>query len=227
MLYLVIFLCAAILAQKLIYFGSYMTSASTFVLPFTFVLSDVISEVYGYAAARSLIWSALFCEFVFAAIMLIAVHIHSPNMISNADAYTTVFGTFMRIFIGNFIAMVSATFLNIYVLLKWKIRLKGKHFWLRSLSASTVGEFVFTFTCVIIAFAGVIPLNKIPQLIITSFLFKLIFNPLAVTPATILVFILKRKEGIKSDNDSYDFNPFKITSKPVISSLSAINQKFF
>jgi len=210
LLYFVFFLTAAILAHKLVYFGHYMTSVSTFVLPFTFVLADVIAEVYGYAEARKLIWSALVCEFIFAVIMFIAVHIHSPSVLDNTDAYKEVFGTFMRIFIGNFIAMVSATFLNIYFLVKWKILMQGKYFWLRSLGSSIIGEFIFTFTCVLIAFIGVIPVSKIPQLIITSFLFKTIFNPLAVIPATILMIYLKKKEKIKAYEYSMNFNPFKL-----------------
>lgn len=211
LLYFVFFLAAAILAHKLVYFGQYMTSVSTFILPFTFVLLDVIAEVYGYSAARRLIWSALVCEFVFAIIMFIAVHIHSPSVIDNADAYKEVFGKFMRIFTGNFIAMVCATFLNVYFLIKWKILLRGRYFWLRSLGSSAIGEFIFTFTCVLIVFIGVIPAANIPQLVITSFLFKAIFNPLAVIPAAILSRFLKKKEGDVLES-SVDFNPFKLAT---------------
>lgn len=209
MMYLVFFLSAAILAHKLVYFANYMTSVSTFILPFTFVLADVIAEVYGYRAARNIIWSALLCEFIFAMIMYIAVQIHSPSILDNTDAYKEVFGTFLRIFIGNFTAMILATFLNIYFLLKWKFLLKGKYFWLRSLFSSAIGEFTFTVTCVIIAFLGVIPTYSIPQLILTSFLFKCIFNPIAVMPATLLMTYIKARENIGTETDSIDFNPFK------------------
>lgn len=207
MFYLVFFLSSAILAHKLVYFGHYMTSVSTFVLPFTFVLSDVIAEVYGYSLSRQLIWSALVSEFLFAIIMLIAVNIHSPNVLSNSDAYKVVFSSFMRIFIGNVVAMVSSNFLNIYVITKSKILLRGGFFWLRSLGASIVGEFIFTFVCVIIAFAGVVKISEIPGLIVTSFLFKVIFNPLAVVPASYLVSCLKRKEGVDIYDTDTDFNP--------------------
>lgn len=187
-----------------------MTSISTFVLPFTFVLLDVIAEVYGYNVTRKLIWSALICEFIFAVIMLIAVHIHSPSIMDNADAYKEAFGKFMRIFIGNFVAMVCATFFNVYCLIKWKFLLNGRYFWLRSMGSSAIGEFIFTLTCVLIAFLGVIPLASIPQLIITSFLFKVIFNPLAVIPATISMGYLKKKEEIDTYEYGINFNPFQL-----------------
>lgn len=210
MFYLVFFLSSAILAHKLVYFGKYMTSVSTFVLPFTFVLSDVIAEVYGYSLSRQLIWAALISEFLFAMIMLIAVSIHSPHVLSNSDAYKTVFSSFTRIFIGNVLAMVSSIFLNIYAITKSKILLKGRFFWLRSLGASIVGEFIFTFVCVIVAFAGVIPVADMPQLILTSFLFKVIFNPLAIIPASYLVPYLKKKENIDFYDYETNFNPIKM-----------------
>jgi len=212
MLYLVFFLSAAILAHKLVYFGHYMTSVSTFVLPFSFVLVDIIAEVYGYAVARKLIWSALVCEFVFATIMLLAVHLNSPGVLNNTDAYKEVFGTFMRIFIGNFIAMVGASFFNIYILVKWKFLLKGRYFWLRSLGSSGVGEFIFTFTCVLIAFVGVVPAASIPQLVVTSFLFKAIFNPIIVFPAAIFMNFLKKREGVDVYEYNINFSPFKLSS---------------
>ncbi|PIZ05186.1 MAG: hypothetical protein COY58_00600 [Gammaproteobacteria bacterium CG_4_10_14_0_8_um_filter_38_16] len=212
MFYLVFFLSSAILAHKLVYFGNYMTSVSTFVLPFTFILADVIAEVYGYALSRQLIWAALLSEFLFAIIMLIAVSIHSPHALSNSGAYKTVFSSFTRIFIGNVIAMISSIFINIYAITKSKILLKGRFFWLRSLGASIVGEFIFTLICVIIAFAGVTPISDMPQLILTSFLFKVIFNPLAVIPASYLVPYLKKKENIDVYDTETDFNPIKIGS---------------
>ncbi len=215
MFYLVFFLSSAILAHKLVYFGKYMTSVSTFVLPFTFALSDVIAEVYGYALSRQLIWSALLSEFLFAIIMLIAVSIHSPHVLSNSDAYKAIFSTFTRIFIGNVIAMLSSIFLNIYAITKSKILLKGRFFWLRSLGASFVGEFIFTLVCVIIAFAGVIPTSDMPQLILTSFLFKVIFNPLAVIPASYLVPYLKKKENMDFYDTETNFNPIKIDTESI------------
>lgn len=211
MFYLVFFLSSAILAHKLVYFGHYMTSVSTFVLPFTFVLSDVIAEVYGYSLSRQLVWAALLSELLFAVIMLIAVSIHSPHVLSNSGAYKAVFSSFTRIFIGNVLAMVSSIFLNIYAITKSKILLKGRFFWLRSLGASVVGEFIFTFVCVIVAFVGVIPINDMPQLILTSFLFKVIFNPLAVIPASYLVPYLKKKENIDFYDTETNFNPIKIS----------------
>lgn len=211
MFYITVFLAAAILAHKLVYFGHYMTSVSTFVLPLSFVLSDIIAEVYGYAYARQLIWSSLFCEVAFALIMLVAVNIDSPSLIKTSDAYHEIFGSFIRISIGNVIAMLTATFINVYLLTKWKMALNGKLFWLRSLGSSSIGEFVFTFICVIISFYGVVDTAKIPQLILTSFIFKIIFNPIAVVPANIYANWLKRTE----DNDHYDlktnFNPFNLS----------------
>lgn len=210
MFYLIFFLSSAILAHKLVYIGKYMTSVSTFVLPFTFFLADVITEVYGYAFARKLIWSALASELLFSIIILIAVNIDSSALLRNGSAYHEVFGSFMRIFIGNAIAMISSVFINIYAVSKWKILLKGKYFWMRSLSASIIGEFIFTFTCVLIAFVGVIPLSKLPQLIFTSFLFKVFFNVTAIGPATILASYLKRTEKIDIYDLNVNFNPFKM-----------------
>ena len=102
--------------------------------------------------------------------------------------------------------------LNAYAISKFKKFLNGKYFWLRSLAASTIGEFVFVIICYVIEFWGMVSFSKLCHLILVGYLVKLLVNPILVIPTTILVYLLKKFEGIDLYNNSVAFNPIKINS---------------
>jgi uncharacterized integral membrane protein (TIGR00697 family) len=107
-------------------------------MPLWFVLGDVIAEVYGYKAARHVIWMAIICQFIFALSCAILISFDSPDGWANQGAYNQVLGKLPRVAFASFFAIVSGAFINAYAISKWKILLHGKYFWLRSLGASAV-----------------------------------------------------------------------------------------
>ena len=210
MLYCTIALSSIVMTHKLLPIGHVLvTSVSTFIVPITYVLSDVIAAVYGYRIARKMIWTFLLCEFVFALICDSLLLLPTVSPIDTAIAYQIVVGPFMRIFLGSFIGVLLGSLINIYLITKWKILVKGRYFWLRSVGSSTIGELVFTVLSIEVIFFHQIPENTILQLMLTSYAFKVIFSIIVVFPATILVYFLKNKENIDLVGGSLNANPLK------------------
>lgn len=210
MLYMTIKLITVILIYKIVLIGPFSATASTFIMPFWFFLGDIIAEVYGYKISRHVIWMAMLCQFLFAFTCYALIQLQSPPMWLYQSAYEQILGKLPRVALASFLAIVLGAFINVYILTKWKILLKGKYFWLRSLGASTIGETVFTLIAYLTEFLGVVPFSKILQLMSISFAVKLIFGPLLVIPASIIAKIVKKVEGVDCYDFSTDFNPFKM-----------------
>ena len=114
----------------------------------------------------------------------------------------------MRVFFGMLLAVVVGSFLNAYALTKWKILLLGRFYWLRSVSASAVGQLCFTFISLTFDLLHVVPLHTLAELIFVSYTVKLIFTPIAAVPAVYIVAYLKNLEGIDVYDVNTNFNPF-------------------
>lgn len=226
MLFMTIKLTTIVLIYKIIHIGHFSASASTLVIPLWFLMGDVITEVYGYKIARHIIWIAVICQFIFAFLCSSLISFSPALILNHQDAYSQVLGKLPRVTFASSLAIIGGAFINVYVVSKWKILLKGKYFWLRSLGATAVGELVFTTAAYLIEFLGVVPYTALFQLMIISYIIKLILNPLLIIPSQIIATTLKRLEGIDTYDYGTNFNPFKINFNDEIpSSLNPINIK--
>jgi uncharacterized integral membrane protein (TIGR00697 family) len=210
MLYMTIKLITVLLIYKVIVVFGFSATASTLVMPFWFFLGDIITEVYGYKAARRLIWAAIFCQCIFALVCAGMIKLDSPIFWTGQAAYDQVLGKLPKVAFASSLAIMCGAFINAYALAKWKILLKGKYFWARSLGASSIGELIFTALAYLIEFSGIVPIPALVQLMMISFVVKLILGPLLVIPAMIITSILKKLEGIDVYDYCTNFNPFKL-----------------
>jgi uncharacterized integral membrane protein (TIGR00697 family) len=216
MFYITIKLITVLVIYKLVAIGSINTTAATIIIPLWFLTGDVISEVYGYDVSKQIIWSALICQFIFALICSSIIHLPSPSSFTHQAAYDHVLGNLPRVAFASFAAIVCGAFINAYTVAKWKVLLKGRLFWLRSLGASIIGEAVFVIISLGMEFFGVVPLSTLLQLILVSFTMKIALNPILVIPSSILTAWLKKIEKIDVYDYDLKFNPLKITfKKPV------------
>jgi len=213
MMYVTIMLCSGVLTHRLIQLGPVYTMAGTLVAPLWFTLSDIIAEIYGYKIARKLVWFGFICQTIFAIACNFLIHMPSPNFLDNQNAYSTVLGSILHTCLSAFVAYIFAGFLNIYLISKWKILLMGRYFWLRSLGASTISEFIFTTLAVFFIQVGKLPLNQILTIIMVSYTLKVIYTIVLAFPANLLVFVIKKADGINVYDYSTNFNPFKLTSE--------------
>lgn len=217
MLYITIILSANLLIYKLTHFGSIVVSAGTFIIPLWYILADIIAEVYGYEIIRRLIWQSLFCTLIFSVICDALIKLPSPiGMLSHQAAFNYILGNLIRIFFGMLLAVVIGSFLNAFILTKWKILLRGKFYWLRSLSSSAIGQFCFTFISLFFDLFKMVPFHVLAELIAVSYIIKLIVTPIAVIPASLIASYLKRFEYVDVYDTNTNFNPFRLEVKNTI-----------
>ena len=176
------------------------------VFPFTFLLSDVITEVYSYKYSRFLIWCVLLTLGVFTFFASISMLI--PTAIVNYG-YVNVFENYPRLYLGVAIATLFSFSINNYIISKLKIKMAGKHFWLRSIMSTSVGHAAFSATWVVIFHFNEIASLALLKLILDMYIWKMTFEIIATPIATVLSRWLKQKEGDIYDTNT-NFNPFKL-----------------
>jgi uncharacterized integral membrane protein (TIGR00697 family) len=210
MLFLVFALCDIISVYRLTTIGSLTIAAGIYILPFYYFLEDLIAEVYGYKRFRQTIWSMLIATFVFAFIITFIIHLPTPPLWPQNQAYLNVFSHLYRVVIGGgCIAVMSGAFINGYIISKWKILLRGRYFWIRSLGASAIGQAVQNVLGCLLLYTHLLPFNKVLQMMLPLYLIQISIFFLISIPGAYVVGLLKKLEGIEAFDQNVNFNPFK------------------
>jgi queuosine precursor transporter len=213
MLYLTADLTSAALCYKFVKIHVVFFSAETLIFPFTYLITDVIAEVYGYSVARKLIWFVLFFDTLFGLLTSLLVQLPSP-MPETQHIYNVVFASLLRGSAGEIAGVLAGIFINIYAISKLKILTSGKYFWIRSISSSLVGEAVLVLVAMPIIFLGTTSsLSELWLLMLFSYLYKIIFALIAAYPATLAVRAIKKIEKIDVYDYDINYNPFAVFSK--------------
>jgi queuosine precursor transporter len=212
-LFVAILLISNIASTKITTFGPFTLDAGTILFPLSYILGDILTEVYGFARARKVIWIGFFCNILMAAIfMLVAVLPASPDW-PNQSAFEAILGQTPRIVLASMIAYFAGSFMNAFVLAKLKLRTNGKQLWSRTIGSTLVGQLFDTLLFIIIAFWGVLPTEVLVSLVVSNYLFKVGIEVL-FTPITYgIVNKLKKTEHEDYFDKKTDFNPFALTSK--------------
>ncbi|MBY0377373.1 MAG: queuosine precursor transporter [Gammaproteobacteria bacterium] len=210
MLYITMLLASVITTMYLVEILGFTFNMGAAVIPCMYFLGDIIAEVYGYKYSRNLIWYALLCDIVFISIAVATVHLPTPAYWHQQTEFQTVLGNLDRLIVSGIIAFPASEFINVYILSKFKILLKGSYFWIRSFTSSLIGEFSLALLGSIIIFYNTLSMRQIFFLALSSFAIKLCFSFFAVVPATLLQKWLKRVEKTDVDDSNTNFNPFKL-----------------
>jgi uncharacterized integral membrane protein (TIGR00697 family) len=218
MLYMSIMLCNAILTNRYVGTDILFVLGGTFTSPFVFILDDIIAEIYGYKITQALILSGFFAQTVFTVICLVVTNSPHPTFFKGEEAYSSILGSsLLRINISGFIAYITANLINSFILSRWKVLLKGRYFWLRSLGASTFSEALYSLIAIFMMEIASIPFNTILQVVLLSFSIKAMYSIIFAGPASLLVNYLKKFTG----TDVYDFpkhfTPFNYSNRETVS----------
>jgi uncharacterized integral membrane protein (TIGR00697 family) len=180
--------------------------------PISYVFGDVLTEVYGYARARRVIWAG-FAGLAFAAVMAAVVVALPPAPFwKNQDAYQIAFGTTWRIAAASMLAYFCGEFANSFVLAKMKILTAGRWLWTRTIGSTIVGEAVDSSLFYPLAFynSGIMPNEILPAIMLAQFVGKVVVE-VVFTPLTyVVVGFLKRAENEDYFDRNTDFSPFKL-----------------
>ena len=206
-LYVAMQLISDITAGKIIQLFTAPISVAVLYFPITYIFSDILTEVYGYARARSVVWTVLFCSVLAGLIYQLAVYLPPAVGFDANDAYARVLGSVPRILLGGWIAVWAGGILNDYILAKMKVWTNGKHLWARTIGSTVVGEFANTVLFFTIALYAVLPNNLLIASILSGWLIKVAIE-IIFTPWT---YVVVRKLKTLENEDYYDrdtnFNP--------------------
>lgn len=198
-----------IIAVKLITFAGLVLPAGVILFPVAYIIGDILTEVYGFARARQVIWTGFFCNLLAVAAIWIAGRLTPPpfwaigvfdSPETAQQAYQAILGFTPRLLLASFLAYLVGEFLNSIVLAKLKVRTEGRYLWLRTVSSTIVGQGADSLVFITIAFWGIFPAFAIGGAILSQWLFKVLFEALATPFTYMIVNALKRSEGV----DVYD-----------------------
>jgi uncharacterized integral membrane protein (TIGR00697 family) len=191
--------------------GLWPFGAGILFFPVSYVLGDVLTEVYGYARARRCIWTG-FAAMLFMVVMSWVVVALPPDQgWTGQAAYESVFGQVPRIVLASICAFWAGEFANSLVLSKMKLWTRGKHLWTRTIGSTIVGQGVDSLIFYPLAFYGAPdwPVEAMLMVMVSQFILKVSWEAL-LTPVTYgVVGFLKRREGIDVFDERTDFSPFK------------------
>ena len=197
------------------FFGTLTFGSGVLFFPISFIFGDILTEVYGYAASRRVIWAG-FAGLAFASLMAWMILALPPAPFwHDQAAYETAFGSTWRISLAGLIGFAVGEFTNSWIMAKMKIWSAGKHLWQRTISSTVVGESIDTIIFVPLAFwdTGIIPNDKI-SLIVEAQIISKIGVEVAFTPIIYkIIAFLKREESEDYYDYKTNFNPFSLKLK--------------
>lgn len=186
--------------------------AGVLFFPISYVFGDVLTEVYGYARSRRVIWAGFGALIFSAAMAAVIVELPPATFWKNQPAYEIAFGNNWRIVAASMIAYFTGEFVNSFVLAKMKIWSEGRHLWTRTIGSTIFGEGVDSLLFYPLAFygTGIIPDDKLPQVMLAQWVTK-VGVEVVFTPVTYkIVGFLKRAEREDYFDRNTDFNPFTL-----------------
>ncbi len=192
--------------------GPIAFSAAVIFFPLSYVFGDILTEVYGFARARRVIWVG-FTALIFAALMsLMMLALPPASFWDQQAAYETVFGNTWRIVVASITAYLCGEFVNSYVLARMKVWQGGKHLWGRTIGSTLAGQTVDSAIFFPLAFynSGILPNEAILAVAVTELVLKVLIEA-ALTPVTYAVVgRLKAAEQEDYYDRDTDFSPFKV-----------------
>ncbi|MBI5302358.1 MAG: queuosine precursor transporter [Chloroflexi bacterium] len=199
-----------IIVAKLVGIGDVVMSAAIIIFPVSYIFGDILTEVYGYARSRQIIWIGFACNALAVVAIQIGAALPSADFWTGQAAYEQMLGTTPRFLIASLIAYLVGEFMNSFVLAKMKIVTRGRWLWSRTIGSTLIGEAFDTVIFTLIAFTGALEPGAMVNITVTEWTLKCLYEFVA-TPVTYqVVNFLKRAE--REDYYDYytDFNPFNL-----------------
>ena len=206
--FVAVLLISNIASTKILVLGPLTFDGGTLLFPISYIFGDILTEVYGYARSRRVIWGGFAAALLMAAILALVGILPPAQDWAHQDAYDAILGATPRIVAGSLIAYFSGEFSNSWVLAKMKILTHGRWLWMRTVASTLVGEGVDTLLFVFIAFLGVLSTTTLLAVVVSNYVFKCALEAV-LTPITYrIVNGLKKAEHEDYYDYDTDFNPF-------------------
>jgi queuosine precursor transporter len=205
-----VLLISNVASTKMVQIGSFEFDGGTLLFPLAYIFGDILTEVYGYARSRRIIWYGFLMNIIMVAVFMGVAYLPAPEWWGNQDAFMAILGQTPRIVLASMVAYFAGEFSNSYLLAKIKVWMNGRRLWVRTIGSTLVGEGLDTVLFVLIAFYGVFSMNDLIVVIVSNYIFKVgvevVFTPLTY----LIVGKLKKSEGVDFYDKGTNFNPFRL-----------------
>lgn len=209
-LFNVCLIAANILETKIIQVGPFAVTAGLMVFPISYIINDCIAEVWGYKKARFVIWTGFLMNFFVVGMGLLAVHIPAAEYWQGEEHFNFIFNLAPRIVVASLMAFLVGSFLNAYVMSRMKVRSQGKHFSLRAIVSTIVGETADSIIFFPIAFWGIIPPKELVTLMLVQIFLKTMYEVIILPVTVRVVRYVKKVDGSDVYDHDISYNILKI-----------------
>lgn len=194
------------------FYGEYIYGAGVLFFPISYLFGDILTEVYGYARSRKVIWAG-FAALIFASLMAWVVTnlpIAKTMSAEQVQAINLIFGQTPRIVLASLIAFWAGEFVNSFVLAKLKLITSGRFLWMRTIGSTICGEVADSLIFYPVAFFGTWSNEQLISVMIGNYFIKVLWEVFATPFTYLIVGFLKRAEHEDFYDRDTDFNPFSI-----------------
>jgi uncharacterized integral membrane protein (TIGR00697 family) len=195
------------MAVKLIDIAGFIMPAGIVIFPISYIVGDVLTEVYGFRQARKVIWLGFACNFIVVMGLIIGQWLPGAAFWDAQAAYERILGYTPRLLLASFIAYLIGEFANSLVLARMKVATKGRWLWARTIGSTIIGQGLDSLIFILIAFWGTSPAAVLISAIITQWFFKTAYEALATPLTYVVVNHIKREEGVDVYDDKLSLNP--------------------
>ena len=210
-LFITCLLTANVTASKLITAGSLTLTAGIVLFPVSYIVGDVLTEVWGYAATRKVIWLGFACNALMVAAIWLAGALPPAPFWQGQAAWDEILGQTPRILAASLVAYLIGEFANAYVLARLKIATAGRWLWVRTIGSTIVGEGLDSLVFVALAFSGTVASGALAVIFVNQWLIKVVYEGIATPLTYAAVGWLKSRERIDTFDLHTDFNPLRLT----------------
>lgn len=197
-------------AFKLAQYGSFTFPAGLIFFPVTYIFDDILTEVYGFKVSRRVIWMALLANVIIMFGTITTIYLKPSPFWHDQAAYAMIYHAAPRVFFASLLGYLTGEFINSTILAKLKILTSGRYLWLRAIASTVVGVGIDTVVFIHIAFLFTLPYAGLWKIIATMYLFKVVYEMLAVPITCKIANYLKRIDNVDHYDFKTKFNPFSI-----------------
>jgi queuosine precursor transporter len=194
------------------FYGEYIYGAGVLFFPISYLFGDILTEVYGYARSRKVIWAG-FGALIFASLMSFVVTALPSAATMEPEkqkAIEMIFGQVPRIVIASLTAFWLGEFVNSFVLAKIKLLMSGKFLFVRTIASTIFGEIADSIIFYPVAFYGIWSNEQLISVMIGNYFIKVLWEILATPLTYLIVNFLKKAESEDFYDKETDFNPFSL-----------------
>jgi uncharacterized integral membrane protein (TIGR00697 family) len=203
-------LISNILAVKILMIGPWAVPAGVLIFPVAYILNDVITEVWGFAKARLIIWTGFAVNLLAVLFFTLGVAVPGAPFWENQQAFATILGNTPRIVAASLSAYLVGSFLNAFIMSRMKVITRGKGFSARAILSTLIGETADSSIFIVIAFAGVFPIGVILTMVFTQAMVKTAYEILILPLTLWVVKLVKSAEGVEAYDEGVSYNLFRL-----------------